>query len=195
MREVQEQASPTGTVESMELDLTFLWSAHGPTSGIGSWGKHGRKSMHRMTIPPPMGTTDGGGATLEDCRQLLNSTAGWLNAVVAEGAENRGLLSNPQVMGDFGIRVKQLHYGSPFQLELLLPLLSPAGLAGILFAAKRLYGLDLEFKAYRESRRIEYLEAKARAGQLTSQAQAHLREGEASQRWRLIKGTLRDPSD
>jgi hypothetical protein len=187
MRKVQVQTSPTGTAESSELDLTFFWARWKGTGRAGKlWsydtiiGKVGEPLQQPMAV----------NATLDDCRDLIDSTGEWVRAAVeAEPADSSYLGFGK---GSSSIGVKKLHYGSPFQLELLLPLLTPAGLAGLLFAAKRLYGIDLEFKAHREERRIEYLEAKARAEALSKEIRT---PAEPPKHWQLIRGTLRDPPE
>jgi hypothetical protein len=52
----------------------------------------------------------------------------------------------------------------------LLSVATAVGLATAFWWMKRLYGIDLELKAYREQRRVEYLEAKLRADRLAAES-------------------------
>lgn len=57
-------------------------------------------------------------------------------------------------------KVDLLHYGSPFEFQIIVDSLTPAGLGVLLYAAMRLWGVDFEFRAHRERKRAEYLAAK-----------------------------------
>jgi hypothetical protein len=57
--------------------------------------------------------------------------------------------------------VSSLNFGSPFVLHLLLIVASPPALAVLITGAKRLFGIDLEFKAHREKVGTEYEIARA----------------------------------
>lgn len=75
------------------------------------------------------------------------------------------------------------------------------GVGALFYGAKRLFALDLEeFLAYREQRRIEYLEAKEIANELeeksTPEIDAQLNQptGQRPSRWHPTRGVLRDES-
>ena len=108
----------------------------------------------------------------------------------------------PNVGGRFAVaraRATLVHYGSPFELRLLLEGLTVPGLAALFYGAKRIFAVDFEFKAYPEKRRAEFLEAKALAEEL--QAEWEEREEKASgwssrsmadQVWKAEKASIRD---
>ncbi|HWI97092.1 MAG TPA: hypothetical protein VNS60_13595, partial [Solirubrobacterales bacterium] len=97
--------------------------------------------------------------------------------------------------------IKRLQYGSPFEIELILGSLTVPGLAALLFVAKRLYGVDLEFKAYREKRRVEYLKARELAEQYEakrkqpSEIARSLEMGTPPNSWNLQSGAIREDAD
>lgn len=71
-------------------------------------------------------------------------------------------LTEMQIAGSF-YTVKELHYGSPFFFDVTLSdNLTAIGIGFIFYGAKRLFffGAEFEFRAYREKRRNEYLEAR-----------------------------------
>jgi hypothetical protein len=169
--------SRTGTAESLELELTFELHA-----GLRRWGdaRDPRDLSYLDELSLFRASPD---ASLSDCQELLGATETWVDLA----------LDMEEVEHSSGAAVKRLQYGSPFQIELLLPLLTPAGLAGLFYAARRLYGINMDFKAYREQRRVEYLEAKKLADELERDiAQPAL---DQPKRWKLTGGVLREPHD
>jgi len=92
--------------------------------------------------------------------------------------------------------IRLLHYGSPFIVHGLIGGLSISGLGFLFYGAKRLFGADLEFLAYREQRRVEYLKAKQLAIELEEELRkenAHLLStGPSSGPWSLTEGVVRD---
>lgn len=52
--------------------------------------------------------------------------------------------------------VQRMHYGSPWEVVAALGALGGGGVGGLLFAAKRLFAVDLDLKAYREGKAAEY---------------------------------------
>jgi hypothetical protein len=189
MREVEIDVTPPGTAESLELDLTFE---------LATWG-HGHGLMESLFEKKVAPKASDRSANVADCQELLGAVNYWMRLTLTETLELdtyiRRLASGTESLTAPIPTVKRLHYGSPFQIEMLLPLLSSAGLTSLFFIARRFYGIDLEFKAYREQRRAEYLEAKAKADQLAAQTSAPTAEMiNAPNRWKLTSGTLRDPS-
>lgn len=97
--------------------------------------------------------------------------------------------------------IKRLQFGSPFEIELILGYLTIPGLAALLFVAKRLYGIDLEFKAYREKRRVEYFEARELAEQYETKRKQppeiarSLELGTTPNSWNLRSGAIREDPD
>lgn len=139
------------------------------------------------------------------CLTLLNDLEGLL--CTAEGLSSYRLSLDPKAMdqalsrlqdsdqgsGAAYATVKQLHYGSPLTLEVLVSL-TPAGIGFLLWALKRIYAIDLELLAHREQRRVEYLEAKRFAERLEKEAGQDLRRRikrpEWKSGWRSDRATL-----
>lgn len=96
-------------------------------------------------------------------------------------------------------QVVLLHYGSPFLLHIGIAALSVPGLGALVFGAKRLFGLDLEFKAYREQRKVEYLKAKRIAEYLEAETPpkiaVHLGADFARDPWVLQSGEVFDGTE
>lgn len=64
------------------------------------------------------------------------------------------------------IEIRRLQYESPLEIALLLPpaiIASKVGLSIVIFAIRRMYGMDLELRTYREDLRAEYYAAKRHA--------------------------------
>jgi hypothetical protein len=187
MREVATPESPSGTIGSLELELIF---------DLTPWG-HGRalmKSLSEEDASSEPALESYRKATFYDCQELLASVDDWMRVIRVRDRDLKTYLQEVAPGRSAAATIKRLHYGSPFQIELLLPLVSTAGLTSLFFIARRLYGVDLEFKAYREQRRVEYLEAKAKADLLATQAPlAPVEEPRAPNEWKLKAGTLRDP--
>ncbi len=186
MREAQVQTDYTGTAESLELELTFELIPGGLTVDVLPIYQAEAVRQHDLSSKS---------ASIQDCQELLDSINTWIQ-VATHGKWEFGDHLREQAHGSLIYmnegRVRSLHYGSPFQIELLLPLLTPPSLAGLFYLAKRLYGIDLEFKAYREQRRVEYLEARATAAQLSADSLPN-QALNGPRRWWLTGGAFRDP--
>jgi hypothetical protein len=185
MRQVDQPLKPAETAEPVELELSFEFDSqerlHAAIEDL-----FGEKLADEQPPSP--------GAGLRDCQELLASSNGllWFATSGIEASED--FLSPYAAAGSDDYFVKRLHYGSPFDLEFLLPFLTPAGLACLFYACKRLFGIDLEFKAYREKRRLEYLEAKRMAEEMTEGDIPTADIVKPPRRWKLRRGILRDRS-
>ena len=127
---------------------------------------------------------------MSDCILLLERVD-WLGALV--GAVEKSVARSPDPV-DFVDRVRQLgeygdatnyeavvsrlRFGSPFLIHLFLGVGSVPGFAMLIYGAKRLFGLDLEFKAHRhrlgaeyEQQRAAHIEAKRLADRLERQVE------------------------
>ncbi|HKO37644.1 MAG TPA: hypothetical protein VJU14_04685 [Solirubrobacterales bacterium] len=195
MRKVEVEESPTGIEEAHELELTFELTVSRIGHRFREWASEEDTPLGLRFEPAS--------ATVHHCQELLESVDSWMRAAITGTWNLDTYLQDmaPGSLGEFGrgagaaSLVRRLHYGSPFQIELLLPLLTPASLAGLFFIARRLYGIDLEFKAYREQRRAEYLEAKEKADSLAGHVPSPPPDvAHPPNRWKLTSGTLRDPS-
>ena len=100
------------------------------------------------------------------------------------------------VCRDPSARVARLHYGSPFVIEAALAGFTVPGLGVLLYGAKRLFAVKLEFLAYREQRRVEYLEAKNLAKALEEDLDDQLGSllGQCPDHWKAVKGIVEDKS-
>lgn len=106
-------------------------------------------------------------AHLKDCARLVGAVSRCLSIAEAASRQQReprpGMLYQQfpaPIAGSF-FTVKELHYGSPFFFDITLSdQLNAVGLGFIFYGAMRLFGAQFEFLAYREKRRIEYLEAR-----------------------------------
>jgi hypothetical protein len=116
-------------------------------------------------------------ATPGDCARLLYNVQGLLEAVdrVEESIRTKPLSSDSdseliERLGALSVRgrfqpssvVQSLRYGSPLWLNILLAASTPPSLGLLIFGAKRLFGVDLEFRAHRERMGAEYEESRAR---------------------------------
>jgi len=149
-------------------------------------------------------------ALVSDCRRLLESadrlfnTCGAVSATFGNDYDpvSLQLVDLELAPSESSMSVRRLHYGSPFDLQIVLGALTVPGLGVLLWGAKRLWGIDLEFRAYREQRRIEYLAAKEVADELMDRitpahgldkalTRPHPTDERASRRtWKASKGTI-----
>ncbi|MGV1048573.1 MAG: hypothetical protein ACOYD4_08655 [Solirubrobacterales bacterium] len=128
-------------------------------------------------------------ASLENCQGLVQTVDQWLaicerasNLYVPNAEPEPAMLHGVTGLRDVGSQsaVIRLHYGSPFLFNVALSdVLTPVGLGFLFYGAKRLFGIDLEFLTYRESKRSEYLEAQAHRKAL-EEAEPRLKEDEIS---------------
>lgn len=190
-------AETIGTAEALQLDLTFertLGGADPPSEGKG-W-------------------RPGDPSSLTECLSLIQSVTQWIGTseVVSQMDLREEDVLNATLdldasslraseIAPSGAQVRLLHYGSPFVVELVLNALTIPGFAVLLYGAKRLYGLPLEFQAYREQRRVEYLEAKKLAAALEASSPTELTDQVGTPQthvpdpWALTSGVIRDESE
>ena len=143
---------PTSTTNPLRLMMEFSFDADASFANVAQAG-----------LREP-------NASLKDCSDLVTSVTGCLAIAEMASRNLRGKEPHPgmlyelsfplRVAGSF-YTVKQLHYGSPFSFDVILnDNLTAIGLGFIFYGAKRLFGADFEFRAYREKRRVDYLEAR-----------------------------------
>jgi len=92
----------------------------------------------------------------------------------------------------FNPQVHRVHFGSPLMVEIaLLPTVteSVAALAFLIYACKRAWGIDLEFKTHREDMRRRFIEAKRKADAAQERVDTAWKEASPSQKG---EGTARD---
>jgi hypothetical protein len=107
-------------------------------------------------------------------------------------------------------QLRLLRLASPLEIAAQLPAIvatSVPAVATVFYIAKRAWGLDLEFRAHREGKRVEFLEAKERAKQLLAQSQQGAKPAdiyveqqvtelrERSHAWQLVGGQVFDGED
>lgn len=82
------------------------------------------------------------------------------------------------------VEILRLSYESPLEIALVVApsvAASVSALATLIYAIKRLYGVDLEFRTYREERRAEYLAAKDLARRLDQSSKVTLQQDDPFQ--------------
>jgi hypothetical protein len=148
-------------------------------------------------------------ATLVDCARLLRGVEHWIGAAEAASRQiaplepdDPRLLQRFQALSFETARspVASIHYGSPFEIQVLLGVLTPPGLGVLFYGAKRLFGADLEFRAYREQRRAEYLQAREIAEALERDPPLTVESQvtpwtEGTFHWRMADGAVTDESE
>lgn len=160
------------TRNALRLDLTFGYFEHlpGPLGPVTT----STSRVPSVGFPPAPVTILGDRPPVEHCVLLLHwiesviALAGRMETVVTQGpipptdfvARFRRLSEMSGREGRDGIR--ELRFSSPFYLQILLAIGSPPSLAVLIYGIKRSFGLDLEFKAYRERRGTEYETERAR---------------------------------
>ncbi len=185
MREAVITEPASGIADILELDLTF---EHLPQPRV----REDLLDAALENIRRSAGKADlAEHASLLDCQMLFVAVSSLLQPALDHAVAGA---QAPTAGKALRMPIKSIKYGSPFELQLLLPMLTPAGLAALLYLAKRLYGIDLEFKAYREQRRLEYLEAKSMAEEFHDPPAPFETAIKPAENWRLRKGTIRDPS-
>jgi hypothetical protein len=128
MREVATPESPSGTIGSLELELIF---------DLTPWG-HGRalmKSLSEEDASSEPALESYRKATFYDCQELLASVDDWMRVIRVRDRDLKTYLQEVAPGRSAAATIKRLHYGSPFQIELLLPLVSTAGLTSLFFIA------------------------------------------------------------
>jgi hypothetical protein len=186
MKEVLAPSKSSGTADVLELDLAFeLIPRPEPVE----------EDLHEALLAEirrsSQKATSSERASLLDCQMLLVAVSSLLQPALDHAVEGALVSRRGRSLN---IPIQSIHYGSPFEFQFLLPMLTPAGLAALLYMAKRLYGIDLEFKAHREKRRLEYLEAKAMAEEFQDPPPPLEGAIRPAENWRLRKGTIKDPS-
>jgi len=141
---------PVGTANPLQLRMQFSFDSDASFANVAQQG-----------LREP-------NASLKDCLELVNALTRCLSIAETASRQQRDKGPHPgmlyqqypmQVAGSF-FTVKELHYGSPFFFDITLSdNLNAVGLGFIFYGAKRLFGAEFEFRAYREKRRVEYLEA------------------------------------
>ncbi len=148
-------------------------------------------------------------ASVVECSRLLRQVDHWIG--VAEAASHQIApvsADDSDLVERYGkltfevgrSQVESLHYGSPFAMQVLLGALAPPGLGVLFYGAKRLFGADLEFRAYREQRRVEYLHAKEIAEAFEREAPVKV-DAQVKPRieemflWRMKEGVVTDETE
>lgn len=125
-----------------------------------------------QAAPGPFATAFDGTPSLRDFRTLfekLEWLVGSAEAVERRQADEEVLPDRvPELLTAAGralprdSTVLELRYASPVLLHVLLSVGSVPALGCLLYGAKRLFGIDLEFKSHRENKAAEYQMARAR---------------------------------
>ena len=189
------QATSVGAANHLRLELEFTLKSLPVDPFFAGMGGSIEQSSRSIV---------GRSATLEECTVLLTAVSSWLQVAetrssYGEGPDIGQYFKQPYQQGSSST-VRVLHYGSPFLLDISLSqVISPVGLGFLFLGAKRLFGADLEFRAHREQRRVEYLEARRHREALEDLPDPELVFGPADaadrSAWSLMTGVISDESE